>query len=561
MRLVKTFNVIIFLMIFYNSLSAQTFYEILGRPTDSTITINIVFNQTQQEEVYLEYGTSPGLYSLKSKNYTTAKDSTPLVAEFTGLLPNTKYYYRTRYRQSGSSSEFLSGQEHSFYTKRAKGSTFTFTIQTDSHLFDSLGSSNMLIETMKNMQKDKPDFVFDLGDSFGDDNNPFTITDDEVKKLHSDHLPFFNMVCNSSALFLCLGNHEGECGYYLIQNPPYNLATYATKWRKFYYSNPEPNRFYSGNTEEESNGIGKPQNYYAFEWGDALFVVMDVYRYYSSDDNPKGWDWTIGSKQYTWFRNTLAGSKAKFKFVFAHHTLGQGRGAISTAMLNEWGGWNDTKKSKWEFTDYRPGWGTPIHQLMLTYAVNIFFQGHDHLFAQEELNRVIYQECPMPSDSTYELGMLDNADAYVSNQIGGTGHIRVTVNPNSAKIDFIRAYLPKDTNATHQNGEIAFSYTVKQIIKSVESLNPQILQLEQNYPNPFSSETSIKYSINAASNVILKVYDAVGREILTLVNQYQQPGTYTIPFNIDNISAQNGIYFYNVTTANYSETKSMIYWK
>ncbi len=561
MTYIKLNILLISLIVLSNLASAQTFYEILGRPTESAITINIVFNQSQQEEVYWEYGTSPGSYSLKSKTHTTDGNSAPLVAELTDLLPNTEYYYRTRYRQSGSSFEFLTGEEHSFYTQRAKGSTFTFTIQADPHLYDKKGCDNMIKETMENMQKDKPDFLLDLGDTFGDDHNPFTITDNEIKKLHSDYLPFFNMVCNSAALFLCLGNHEGESGYYLLQTPPNNLATMATKWRKYYYSNPEPNGFYSGNTEEEGNGIGKPQNYYAFEWGDALIVVMDVYRYYTANEKPKGWDWTIGDKQYFWLKNTLENSKAKYKFVFAHHTLGQGRGAISTAMLNEWGGWKDTKKTSYDFDKNRPGWGKPIHQLMVDNAVNIFFQGHDHLFAQEELDGLIYQECPMPSDSTYEIGMLANADAYVSNQLNGTGHIRVTVNPDNSKIDFVRAYLPSDTNDIRKNAEIAFSYTVNPKVTSVENSIPATLQLEQNYPNPFSSETFIRYSVAEAGSVQLKVYDIFGRELSTLVNEYLQPGTYTIPFKVDNLSAQNGMYFYKLTSSNSSETRSMICWE
>ena len=167
----------------------------------------------------------------------------------------------------------------------------------------------------------------------------------------------------------------------------------------------------------------------------------------------------------------------------------------------------------------------------------------------------------MPSDSTYEIGMLANADAYLSDTLKGTGHLRVTVNPDNAKIDYIRSYLPRDTSASRKNMEVAFSYTVKPKITSVENSIPATSLLEQNYPNPFNTETSIKYSISVASNVQIKVYDVFGGEISTLVNQYQQPGTYTIPFKVDIQMSQNGIYFYKITTANYTETKSMISWK
>ena len=88
-------------------------------------------------------------------------------------------------------------------------------------------------------------------------------------------------------------SHEGENDYYLNQNPPNNLAIWGTYWRKYYYPNPSPNSFYSGNTDYEPYGIGNPENYYAWTWGDALFVVLDVYRYQNiNSDKPQNWDWS-----------------------------------------------------------------------------------------------------------------------------------------------------------------------------------------------------------------------------------------------------------------------------
>jgi hypothetical protein len=130
--------------------------------------------------------------------------------------------------------------------------------------------------------------------------------------LHLDCLPFFGQVCHSSPLFLCLGNHEGESGYYLAQTPPNNLGVSATKWRKFYYPNPYPDGFYSGNTQQEGYGIGNTENYYAYEWGNALFIVLDAYRYYTAIAKPRDWDWTIGKEQYDWFKSTLELTISRF---------------------------------------------------------------------------------------------------------------------------------------------------------------------------------------------------------------------------------------------------------
>jgi hypothetical protein len=80
-------------------------------------------------------------------------------------------------------------------------------------------------------------------------------------------------------------------------------------------------------------------------------------------------------------------------------------------------------------------------------------------------------------------------------------------------------------------------------------------ELEQNYPNPFNPSTNISYRINKAGNVSLKVYNVLGNEVATLVDEYKPAGSYTIKFNASNISS--GIYFYKLTAGNYSEIKKM----
>ena len=163
--------------------------------------------------------------------------------------------------------------------------------------------------------------------------------------------------------------------------------------------------------------MGESENYYAYTWGDALFVVLDVYRYDSETSaKPDNWEWTLGQTQYDWLKTTLETSNSKYKFVFAHHVSGEGRGGIVQAKKFEWGGY-EADGTTYGFTKNRPNMAKPIHQLFVDNKVNIFFQGHDHLFAHEVMDGIVYQEVPMPSDSTYQIGMLANADAYVSERV------------------------------------------------------------------------------------------------------------------------------------------------
>jgi hypothetical protein len=529
--------------LFCSFLSVQTFNEILGRPTESSITISILFDQ--KTDVFWEYGINQGVYTFYTSRFIAAKD-TALEVEFTGLSSNTKYWYRTRYRVSGTAGSYFAGPEHTFHTQRAPGSAFTFTIESDEHLYDKKGVRNMYQITLANQAKDNPDFMLTLGDIFGDDHHPGTITSSEMRAFHKDYRPYLGSICHSVPLFICLGNHEGEKDYFLLQTPPDNIAVYATLWRKFYYPNPFPDNFYSGNTDTESNGIGKPENYYSWTWGDALFVVLDAYRdQCDTSAKPKNWDWSLGLPQYTWLKNTLENSNAKYKFVFAHHTRGEGRGGITTARYFEWGGY-EADGTTWGFSGKRPGWAKPIHQLFVDNGVNIFFQGHDHLFAHEVLDGVIYQEVPMPGDSTYKIGMLANAGAYVSDTLDGTGHIRVTVSSSCVKVDFVRAYLPADTvSGIHHNREIAFSYTIgncsTQGTKDKDKKQQVIV-----YPNPAKDKISIDLP-EGTKTVQISLINTMGQILLQTQSK-----------TVDLYSIQNGIYFLKVRTDSFEVNKKVI---
>ncbi|MFA5011668.1 MAG: T9SS type A sorting domain-containing protein [Ignavibacteria bacterium] len=93
-------------------------------------------------------------------------------------------------------------------------------------------------------------------------------------------------------------------------------------------------------------------------------------------------------------------------------------------------------------------------------------------------------------------------------------------------------------------------------VESVSTETPASYSLEQNYPNPFNSRTIVRFSLPAASNVSLKVYDVMGREVETLVNKRLQPGTYQADWNASAYSS--GIYFYKLSAEEFSETKRMI---
>lgn len=534
---------------------AQNYTEILGRPTNISVTISILSDQ--KTDVYWEYGTNSASYTNSTVTYTAEKDL-PIEIDFTNLLPDKEYFYRTRYRPNGSAISFLAGAEHSFHTQRAKGSTFTFAIEADPHLDTNSNPASYAL-TLKNILSKKPDFLIDLGDIFMSEKLPVK-SQTEITNRHLLFRPYFNEVCKSVPLYLVLGNHEGEAGW-LLNGTSASIPVMTTNTRKLYYPNPSPNSFYSGDTIPE-NFVGFREDYYAWEWGDALFIVLDPY--WHTVTRPD-WGWTLGKDQYDWFKKTISNSKAKNKFVFCHHLVGgkgtDTRGGTEYAGYFEMGGNN--LGNSWGFDTYRPGWGKPIHQLMVENNATIFFHGHDHFYGKQEKDGIVYQEVPQPSNknitntSASKYGYVDGV------LLPGRGYLLVTVSESGTKVEYISSYLPNEENASRKNGDIAHSYEILSPVTGVDD-NSEIeaaIQLKQNSPNPFSGETYITYSIPNNDKVELKVFDLCGRDCTTLVNQPQQAGTYSVTFKPEQASLSKGIYYCRLTVGNDSRSMKMIFGK
>jgi hypothetical protein len=95
---------------------------------------------------------------------------------------------------------------------------------------------------------------------------------------------------------------------------------------------------------------------------------------------------------------------------------------------------------------------------------------------------------------------------------------------------------------------------------------PASVELKQNYPNPFNPETTISYSVQTNNMVSLKVYDLMGREIASIVNEFQKPGSYSTKFFLkeslrDNSQLSSGVYFYQLKVGNFVQTKKMVFLK
>lgn len=428
--------------------------EILSRTTGSSVTLNYLTKDNA--ELYWEYGITSGQYSLKTETIDATAD-VPGEVVFAGLQQNSKIYYRSRSRAAGSKSAFDTGEEHSFQTWRPAGSSFSFSIEADPHL-DYNSDTAAYALSLANILKGNSDFLIDLGDTFMSDKMPNPITQEVITERHLLLRSYFDRICADVPLYLVIGNHEGENGWF-YNGTSSCLAVMTALTRLKYYSNPLPDNFYSGNTKSESL-VGMRQNYYAWEWGDALFVVLDPY--WNTFDK-LGWGNTIGKDQYDWFKKTLSGSSAKYKFVFCHNLVGgsgtDARGGTEFAHLFEWGGYNSD--GTWGFDTKRQGWGDPIHKIMKDNNVTIFFHGHDHFYGFQQKDGIVYQEVPQPSNrsitniSANDYGYKDGI------LLPGRGTLKVTVSSSEVKVEYIGSFLPAEETGGKRNVDVIHSYTIK----------------------------------------------------------------------------------------------------
>jgi hypothetical protein len=430
-----------------NRVPNHPFNIILGRPTDQSITVRVFFHIPAKAKI--DFGTKPGDYSSHVPEVALESQQTHDFV-LNSLTKNQRYYYRIIYRDA--SGKELESDEYTFHTAREVTSPFVFTVQSDSHL-DENTRGDVYLRTLSNALGDGPDFHFELGDTF--------MTGKYVRPELSEpqylaQRYYLGSLCHSAPLFFALGNHDGESGNR-------GSIDWATKTRLRLIPNPVPNEFYTGNEQAEP-GIGLPQNFYQWKWGDAQFIVLDPFRYTttrSRDGN--NWNWTLGESQYRWLKTSLESVDAKYRFIFIHHLVGgsstNNRGGVEAAPFWEWGGKGASGEN--EFTQHRPGWEAPIHDLLVKHGASIVFHGHDHMFIKQDLDGIVYQLVPQPGFQ--RVGNTNSAEEYGYFQgtaQGSPGHIRVRVGTGAARVDYVRSFLPEYESPRRFNGEVSYSYDV-----------------------------------------------------------------------------------------------------
>jgi hypothetical protein len=217
---------------------------VLGCPTDKSEVASIL--SAENIDGYIEYGTSSGKYTNKTDTVSISAGK-PINIVLNKLLPNTQYFYRLNCKKKQGDSPLVL-PEYSFHTQRTPGSTFSFSIQGDSHPErPQQNNPELYARTLLNAASGHPDFYLTIGDDFSVDTLK-TINAETVTHRYILQRPFLGLVANSSPIFLVNGNHE-QAVMCNLDGTPNNVAVWAQNARNLYYPQPAPDSFYTGDKE------------------------------------------------------------------------------------------------------------------------------------------------------------------------------------------------------------------------------------------------------------------------------------------------------------------------
>jgi 3',5'-cyclic AMP phosphodiesterase CpdA len=324
-------------------------------------------------------------------------------------------------------------------TQREPGERFSFALIADTHLRPHEVTPGLdiwaveeqtLLSVVQDIKVNHPDFIVHLGDVLDFHDYGFNDPPPSGDVTRWGYLNYRRMLADiigNTAHFMVIGNWEGENGDY-----DEDEIDRSREQRLLYAPGPEPGTYPQGGSPNE--------DYYAFTWGDALFIVLNVMTYTPTSHRLGSYpglvdDWTLGEEQMAWFEETLADATAKWRFVLIHHTVGGAAGDLYNSAYGRGGG-----------QAANVGEQAKVHALMIEHGVQIFFYGHDHVFTDMVVDGIHYT-LPGSAGATWKFG---TGETGYTEYRPESGHGLVTVTPQNVLVEFIA-----------EGGEVIDRYTVE----------------------------------------------------------------------------------------------------
>ncbi|MFG6467598.1 metallophosphoesterase family protein [Roseateles sp. BYS87W] len=394
-----------------------------GRPEATAVTLSLRAARRDEAVVLRWQAREPD--AAGGERRLTLRQGEPLLLRLDGLAADRAYRYELRAEDGRTLAQ------GGWHTARAAGASFTVTLTADSHL-DQNTDPTLYQRTLAAARADAPDFHIDLGDTFMVDKHA---SREAAAAQYAQQHHYLGQL--GLPVFLVLGNHDGEEAK--LRRGSDSLADWANAMRRRHFANPEPGYIYTGDETRHPDGA-RLQDYYAWTWGDTLFVVLNPYWHGPTGRSDDRWGLSLGEAQTRWLRDTLQHSRARHKLVFVHQLLGgldrQGRGGVEAAGYGEWGGRNADGSDG--LAAHRPGWAEPIHALLRRTGVTAVFHGHDHLFAWQSLDGIAYVEVPQPGHSGPGHTQAGADYGYRSGVVRGEGgYLRLRCTPERVIAEYV----------------------------------------------------------------------------------------------------------------------------
>jgi hypothetical protein len=395
---------------------------LLSRPTETSIRLNAL-NNRQPAEAAIELRKEGAGDWQRQPSVLKLSSHEMLDWNLTGLSPATRYEYRILMKPGadGPLQPLVSG---AFRTQRKRPASYTAVLITDPHT-GSFPEGSRPVRTLdrvvENASRAKAEFVLDLGDNVAwpgsrdyGQKNP-----DGAVEAYARYRRQIGPLSIHAPHFALIGNWSGESGKF----PEKSIEMMAAVRQAFL---PGPNHL------TYPQGGSDKEDYYAFSWGDALYVMLNI-QTYSKPSQPDQLpslmadvnqitEWTLGEKQMAWFETTLRKATERFRFVCMHHAAGGNAGDLDNTLYGRGGAraWNTGEQAR-------------IHALMKKHHVQIFFYGHDHVFVDDVVDGIHYAlpgSCGAPWHFTKE-------ETGYERSWPDSGHAQLEVTPEKASISFI----------------------------------------------------------------------------------------------------------------------------
>jgi len=277
------------------------------------------------------------------------------------------------------------------------------------------------------------------------------------------------------------------------------------------------NRFFPalGNHDWYSDSAKAYFDYFTLPGNERYYDIIrgDVHLFFLDSDLNEPDGVTDSSVQAVWLKTTLSLSQQKWNIVVVHHAP-YSSGSHGSILYTQW--------------PYKE-WGA-----------DLVLSGHDHTYERLTVDGLTYIVCGTGGHSLYEF--VDTLDCSVFQYNKNFGALFIEADQNTLNFKFMNI-----------NNEL-IDPNVVSVDDDITILNE--FYLSQNYPNPFNPSTKISWQTPVSGWQALKIYDILGNEVATLVDEYRNAGKYESEFRANNLAS--GIYFYTIRAGDFIQTRKMI---